>query len=948
MEHFGALPGTPVDECEKLAASCDVLICIVGRRYGFEPESGRGSITRREVEAAKAAQVPILAWIIEGDETEESTSELEDASDPSLLTRDPCATIEPEGHRIALRQFKAWLRSQVVADTFSTPTDLARRVAAAIAGQLLRTTGQGTGRRTAELRIVHPLQPASYFSGRDELVSELFAWVEEEASKTKVQCIVAAGGTGKTAIVERLTAMLEHGWTHSKSGSVLVWSFYEQQSSDLFFQECANLLLLEDYDFLPQSKVERVLGALRDGRPHLLILDGLERIQVDRLSAFGPKAAARGAIEHQSIKLLLQSIASGLGRSRVLITTRFRLVDLQEWTDRTVREISLADLSCEGARSLLRGWRISGSDEQLDRIADAFGRHALSLVVVGSYLWHFEQGSANAFDTIRLEWATRDDPKAAKLARVLAYYAQRLPQEEVDLLSRLAVFPGGITLPVLDSLVAAGGDASGSLNKSSAPLSHLLKSLVDRGLIYKYSATGGVDTWTAHPFIRDSFAGLLGCPPASIFGALSDRLKIGLADKPGSYPSDRAQLDRYELLIDATRASGRVGQAYSIYEQSLGGASHLCGTLGDYSRALRITESLIGVSARTSNDFESISDEGLSRLYFTFVSCAQRLGRLSDCRLALQEHDRLYLSTLSGNALVRRHLFWCDLCICEGLLPKALAFAEQAIRCSIAMVSENEWLMRTSSFVARGTVHHYLGHAARSARDFEAARTCCPAWIEALALVDWSQGSLLVDCQHGSACTSELARELAATGASEDAAPQRPEWIVLRARIDLMEGRMPESSLRALRVWCERTGDVERLLTFYEISVLSHLACDDLENASVEAEAGESLAKLSGFRIARIRLLLAQARVQLRLARPDLALKSAEEACRQSAQQECGYAWAQSEGAHLGALASLSLGDLEAAKRMYGRAVHGGAALHHPHAELRDLVNRECDADQDR
>jgi hypothetical protein len=52
MERFGPLPGEPVAECERKARESDVTICIVAHRYGFEPEKGRGSITRREVEAA--------------------------------------------------------------------------------------------------------------------------------------------------------------------------------------------------------------------------------------------------------------------------------------------------------------------------------------------------------------------------------------------------------------------------------------------------------------------------------------------------------------------------------------------------------------------------------------------------------------------------------------------------------------------------------------------------------------------------------------------------------------------------------------------------------------------------------------------------------------------------------------------------------------------------------
>ena len=50
MERFGPLPGEPAAECERKARECDLVVCIVAHRYGFVPDKGRGSITRREVE----------------------------------------------------------------------------------------------------------------------------------------------------------------------------------------------------------------------------------------------------------------------------------------------------------------------------------------------------------------------------------------------------------------------------------------------------------------------------------------------------------------------------------------------------------------------------------------------------------------------------------------------------------------------------------------------------------------------------------------------------------------------------------------------------------------------------------------------------------------------------------------------------------------------------------
>ena len=57
MEYFGALPGTPTEECKRLACESDVVVCIVAHRYG-------SGITRLEVEAAHNAGKEILVGLL--------------------------------------------------------------------------------------------------------------------------------------------------------------------------------------------------------------------------------------------------------------------------------------------------------------------------------------------------------------------------------------------------------------------------------------------------------------------------------------------------------------------------------------------------------------------------------------------------------------------------------------------------------------------------------------------------------------------------------------------------------------------------------------------------------------------------------------------------------------------------------------------------------------------
>jgi hypothetical protein len=209
MERFGSLPGTPVDECEQKARECAVTVCIVAHRYGFVPDKGQGSITRREVEAAKAAGRDVLVWIVADDYTWTEKKEQDLLSDPTVL-EDPARIAEVAAGVKGLLEFKAWLRANFVCEAFTTADDLGRKIAItlgrAIKGQPKATAARAQNR--GEIRIVHALQPAPHFHGREELVHDLGAWVSDLTSPDRVWSLVAAGGTGKTAVVERGSSLV--------------------------------------------------------------------------------------------------------------------------------------------------------------------------------------------------------------------------------------------------------------------------------------------------------------------------------------------------------------------------------------------------------------------------------------------------------------------------------------------------------------------------------------------------------------------------------------------------------------------------------------------------------------------------------------------------------------------------------------------------------------------
>ena len=281
MERFGPLPGEPVAECERKAREADVLICLVAHRYGFEPEPGRGSITRREVEAARAAGKDVLVWIVADDHPWSEKKEQDRLTDPTVLA-DPAKVAAVAGSVQALQEFKRWLRASFVYDSFTTPDDLGKKIAVAL-GTYGREPAAGGVPAAApargEVRIVHALQPAPHFHGREALLEELSEWAADLASPDRVWALVAPGGSGKTAVAERLVDSMEPG-----AANVLVWSFYERPDADVFLREC-NQLFLGEEEGPAGGQLERLQRGLRDGRPNLIVLDGLERVQEEARSS---------------------------------------------------------------------------------------------------------------------------------------------------------------------------------------------------------------------------------------------------------------------------------------------------------------------------------------------------------------------------------------------------------------------------------------------------------------------------------------------------------------------------------------------------------------------------------------------------------------------------------------------------------------------------------------
>lgn len=115
MEHFAASVTPPVEQCIQAIRACDLCVLILGHRYGFVPEGYNKSMTQLEYEEARARGIPILVFVL-SDEVPVKPSMLE--SDFKQQQR--------------MHSFKSQVRSELVAESFTSSDDLSAKLVAAL------------------------------------------------------------------------------------------------------------------------------------------------------------------------------------------------------------------------------------------------------------------------------------------------------------------------------------------------------------------------------------------------------------------------------------------------------------------------------------------------------------------------------------------------------------------------------------------------------------------------------------------------------------------------------------------------------------------------------------------------------------------------------------------------------------------------------------------------
>lgn len=120
MEVFGARPVEATTASVEEVEESDVFVGIYAHRYGYVPCGASSSITQIEFECARGLEKPIFGFVVDGEH-------------PWLPK-----FVECEPGRTRLRNFKKTLSKDLVQDIFTTPEDLAFKVAASLGRYLLK------------------------------------------------------------------------------------------------------------------------------------------------------------------------------------------------------------------------------------------------------------------------------------------------------------------------------------------------------------------------------------------------------------------------------------------------------------------------------------------------------------------------------------------------------------------------------------------------------------------------------------------------------------------------------------------------------------------------------------------------------------------------------------------------------------------------------------------
>jgi len=331
------------------------------------------------------------------------------------------------------------------------------------------------------------------------------AW---ENPKTNIVSLVAFGGVGKTALVNKWLLQMGED-NHRGAERAYGWSFYsqgaaegKQASADLFIASALKWFGDPNPDEgSPWSKGER-LGELIKEQWTLLILDGLEPLQY-------PPGEMEGRLKDPGLQFLLRELARH-NPGLCIITTRLPVDDLKDFVGISVERIDLEHLSSEAGAAFLEHLGVKGTADELRQAVHEFDGHALALTLLGRYLVAVYKGDIRQRDKIAK--LTKERQQGGHARRVMEFYERWFEgKPELNILRMMGLFDRpaeGGAIEALKAKPAIEGLTSYPQELSHEDWQFAINNLRAAGLLAE-KEPHRPDTLACDPLVREHFGGKL-------------------------------------------------------------------------------------------------------------------------------------------------------------------------------------------------------------------------------------------------------------------------------------------------------------------------------------------------------------------------------------------------------------------------------------------------------
>jgi tetratricopeptide (TPR) repeat protein len=543
------------------------------------------------------------------------------------------------------------------------------------------------------------------------------AW---ENPKTNVVSLVAWGGVGKTALVNK--HLLQMGEDHYRGAErVYGWSFYSQgareggqASADPFI--AAALEWFGDPEMaksgqLPWDKGERLAELVQEQRT-ILILDGLEPLQY-------PPGEMGGRLKDPGLCCLLRSLARH-NPGLVIVTTRLEVDDLKEFVGTSVKRFHLEHLSPEAGAAYLEHLGVKGKPEELKQAVGEFESHALALTLLGSYLAVVYQGDIRQRDKIaRL---TKERKQGGHARRVMESYERWFQgQPELNILHMMGLFDRPAEGGAIEALKAE--PAIPGLTTELQGLSHEDWQFAVEDLraarLLAAEDPHQPDTLDCHPLVREHFGGKLQESHPEAWQEAHSRLYEYYQSRAPEYPDTIEEMAPLYAAVAHGCQAGRHQEALDeVYWRRIQRGNEFFNKrkLGAFGADLAVLSGFFDPPWRQPMAGLTEADE--SWVLSEAGSCLRALGRLPEAAQPMQAAMEASIAQRDWKSAAINASNLSELYLTSGDLARALEYAQQSV--DLADRS-GDWQERVNGRETLGNTLHQAGHFTEAGTAFQAA-----------------------------------------------------------------------------------------------------------------------------------------------------------------------------------------------------------------------------------